>query len=82
MASVTITIPDPVVTRVLTAICANHGYQATIDGSPNPETKAQAVKRYVKEWAMAHVEAYEAKEAAEEARLAAIAAAKNDITIT
>lgn len=82
MAAITITIPDAVAVRVMNAICSNHGYEATIDGQANPETKAQAVKRYIKEWAMAHVEAYEAKVASEDARAAAIDTARSEISIT
>lgn len=42
---VTITIPDQYASRVIDAYCAVYGYQATIDGQPNPETKAQYAKR-------------------------------------
>jgi hypothetical protein len=32
-------------TRLVNALCESHGYQATIDGQPNPETKAVFAKK-------------------------------------
>lgn len=47
MATLSINIPDNQVTRVNDAIAALFNYQATINGSPNPETKAQFARRMV-----------------------------------
>jgi hypothetical protein len=42
---ITITIPDAVTPRVINAMCAVYGYQETINGEPNTETKAQFARR-------------------------------------
>jgi hypothetical protein len=47
MATLSITIPDNQVSRVNDAIAALYNYQATINGSPNPETKAQFSRRMI-----------------------------------
>lgn len=44
-ADITITIPDAAVPRVINAMAAVHGYEETINGQPNPETKAQFARR-------------------------------------
>lgn len=45
MAVISITIPDAQINRVVDGVCLAYNYQATIGGSPNPETKAQFAKR-------------------------------------
>lgn len=45
MAVISINIPDNQLSRVIDGICLGQGYQATINGSPNPETKGQFAKR-------------------------------------
>jgi hypothetical protein len=52
MASITLTIPDALVTRVLNGFCGLHGYQATIPNPvnpeemiPNPDTKAEFMRK-------------------------------------
>lgn len=47
MATLSITIPDNQVARVNDAIAALFNYQTTINGSPNPETKAQFSRRMI-----------------------------------
>lgn len=49
MAQWTFTVPDNLATRVVNAIARIKNYQPTIDGQPNPETKAQFAKRMVRE---------------------------------
>jgi len=44
MASITLTVPNTVVSRITNAI----GYSATLpNGSPNPVTQAQALKDFI-----------------------------------
>src|SRR5512143_1305688 len=55
MATITVTIPDDKLARVIDGVAAAGGYQENIrqpDGStiPNPETKGQFVKRMVVRW--------------------------------
>lgn len=73
MANISITIPDEYVQRVLEGMAGQLGYQPTIDGQPNPETRAQFCKRQVAVFVKNCVRSYEANIAAEAARLAAIA---------
>lgn len=71
MATLSITIDNTHAARVNDAIAAHYGYQATIDGSPNPETKTQFVRRMVIQMIKEKVRDYEASVAAESARLTA-----------
>lgn len=50
MAQITINIPDAVLPRVINAFAAMYGYQATINGQPNPVTKPQFAKQKVIEY--------------------------------
>ena len=57
MADITITIPNPVLPRVVDAIATEYGYQANIPDVgnpgqfiPNPETKNQFAKKQVIEF--------------------------------
>lgn len=59
MANLSISIPDAMLPRVTEAFKAAYNYQATLpDGTPNPETDTQFVRRqilnYVKELTVAH----------------------------
>ena len=48
MTTVTITIPTATTQRVLDGFCQKYGYASTLEGGePNPETKAQFVKRKI-----------------------------------
>lgn len=60
--TLTITLTDAQGARAIAAICARHGYQATIDGQPNPETQAQFAKRMLIEWVKVNVTTYEAEQ--------------------
>ena len=62
--TLTITMTDAQGARAVTAICARHGYQATIDGQPNPETAGQFAKRQMIEWVKTQVKIYEAEQSA------------------
>ncbi|MDO8614612.1 MAG: hypothetical protein Q7T33_02610 [Dehalococcoidia bacterium] len=63
MAQITVTIPDAQAVRVRDAVCTHYGYQATINGAPNPETKAQFVSRKVREFLVSIVRGEEVKAA-------------------
>lgn len=86
MATISITIPDPIAARVVNAVAYNNGYTDTVtdmNGNtiPNPISKAQFCKNLVKGWIKANVVSYEAAMAADAARLEAIASAEANITI-
>jgi hypothetical protein len=49
MATISITVPDAVVPRLLDAFCARHGYTGT-DENGNPQTKAQFINMRTKQW--------------------------------
>lgn len=65
--SVPINFPDGEQARVRDAFCVAQGYQATVNGSPNPETKVQFIQRRTKEWFKRQVQIGEAKTASESA---------------
>jgi len=50
VVQITFNLEGAVATKLVDAICANHGYQATIGGSPNPETANQFAKRMTYDW--------------------------------
>jgi hypothetical protein len=73
-------------TRILTAYTNAHGYQPTLtqpDGTsiPNPQTRAQFFKQKLAETVRETVKAYEAGQAAEDARKAAAAKADSETGI-
>lgn len=74
MADLTVTIPDPIVPRLLDAIAAKNGYQA---GSG--QTKAQFAQKQVKLWLRDQLETYEAGLAQERARQEAIDAIRDEM---
>lgn len=45
MPTITFTLSAEHLTRLVDAICETHGYEATINGQPNPETKNAFAKR-------------------------------------
>lgn len=77
MATVSITIPDDQVKRVVDAFVSVFDYNVSRDGSKNAFVKAKVVY-FIKEV----VKQYEAQAAAEAARLAAVAKAETDIKLT
>lgn len=50
MATVTLSIPDAALPRVIAAFVGRYNWPTTIDGVPNPETQAQFAKRMVAEF--------------------------------
>ena len=50
MATISITIPDNQLARVVEGIALACGYQETIDGQPNPQTKNQFARARVAQW--------------------------------
>lgn len=75
MASISVTVPDAIVTRVLDAICDTYDYRGPIDG-----TKAQFAKKQVAEHIRRLVTSYEARQASEAAAQAAADAAAADLS--
>jgi hypothetical protein len=68
MAQIILTIPDAVVVRARDAACLALGYQATINGASNPETKAQFIQRKLAEYLKTLAKEGEALQAAATAR--------------
>lgn len=79
MATITFTIPDAQIARVVDAFAVAYGYQDTItnpvDGttSPNPETSAQFMRRQIMVFIKNTVQSIEVLAAAEAARAAELA---------
>jgi hypothetical protein len=95
MATITLTIDNARIARVVDAICANNGYQETVpnpdptwDGVlkpqyiPNPQTKAQFTNAWLRKTLKEQTRQHEGNRAAESARVAAMAAVDVEITIT
>jgi len=77
MATVSVTIPDAVLGRVLDAIAAAYGYDAAKDG-----TKAAFAKKQVARFVAETVRAHEATVAADTARDTAATKATTEVVIT
>lgn len=77
MATISITVPDAVQTRVVDAICARKGYVAG-----QGQTKAQFVKAQIALFIKNEVKSYEAEQAAKTAFETAQTAAETDLAIT
>lgn len=76
MASITITIPNPVLTRVIDGVALGHGWKPLVDDGngnqiPNPETKTDYAKRIIKEYVKKSVIRHEAGLAEKAAKVAA-----------
>jgi hypothetical protein len=88
MATLTITIPDAVATRVLTGFSNDTGYHATITNpttgevTNNPESRTDYSRRMLREYIVARVKHYEATTAAADARAAAEADVDADISLS
>lgn len=90
-AKVCIEFDDSKKDRIINGVAGQYGYQARIqtsenpDGTPitipNPETKAKFVKRVLAQSIKNAVRSFEATQAAEVARLAAIKSVTDEITI-
>lgn len=78
MAQLIITIPDNIAARVNQAFSNAHGYLTTINGSPNPESRAQFNQRIIRELIKNTVLSWEADQAAATTRNTA----NNEITLS
>lgn len=62
MATMTMTIPDAMLPRVVAAFAATHGYRATLpNGDPNPQTPAQFARAQVANFIKHTVTNYESE---------------------
>lgn len=59
MATITFTLSSADQTRLVNTICGLYDYQTTINGSPNPETKANFALRIIKEQWKSLIKEYE-----------------------
>lgn len=82
MPTFSVTVPIEVAARVVDAFAAAYGWQPTINGAPNPETKAAFTTRRLREHVRDVVAGYEASTAGETARVAAADKARTEITVT
>lgn len=89
MASIQIQIPDGVAARVTNGLAGQYGYQATIPAPnptdppvPNPENKAQFARRMVRNFIHDSVKSYEASQASNAARNAAVIDADTNIVLS
>ncbi len=80
--TITLSIPDAQANRVVNALSISGSYQTTIDGSPNPQTKARFVKQMLVSYVMDTVKSVEAQSAVDTARTTALANIDSQITIT
>lgn len=82
MGSITLSWDAQYDQRIVDGIAYQHGYQDEIEDPetgeaiPNPETKAQFAKRMARQWVKECIIAWEATQAAEQARQDAIADAE------
>ena len=77
MADITITVPNPVLSRVVDAIAARNGYVAAVHGTKNQFAKAWMIQKIKDE-----VRGHEGSEAGRLAQLSASTAVDTDIAIT
>lgn len=82
MATITLTIPNAAATRIVEAISVRYGYQATIDGAPNPQTKADFTKAWLITQLKSAVKEHEQNTAAALAATNAANDVDNNISIT
>ena len=83
MANITLTIPAGTTQRVLDGFAKSQGYASLLpDGSTNPETKTQFIKRKLKEYVMKAVRDAEMEDAINIAATAAATSVDTDIVIT
>lgn len=79
---ISFTIPDDQVQRFVAAQAFKFGYQETVNGQPNPETKAQFIRRMQRQVWTDDIVKYEGKQAADSAFRTAAETAKAQISIT
>lgn len=82
MATITLTIPDGIIQRVIDGVCLANNYQDTINGVPNTETKAQFAKRMLKEQTIRWIKQAEVIAASNAAAETASGNVDSTITIT
>ena len=82
MAQITINIPDAIAPRVLNGFATHYGYQPTINGEPNPQTKAQFAKAKLIEIIKAAVRATEVQDASNAAATTAGGSVDSDIVLS
>ena len=83
MAIINLTIPDAILSRVVTALASQVGWTATLpDGTANPETQAQAAKRAVIQYMKQIVIHHEVAQASHQAEVTANSTAESQITIS
>lgn len=58
MPTISFTVSAGTQTELVDALCAEYGYQSTVNGSPNPETRNQFAVRHVREWMKARIRTY------------------------
>lgn len=75
MGQIILNFPDENETKIIRGTAEYLGYQETINGQPNPETRRQYYKAQMVAFTKNCYRANLANKAAEEARLAAIVAA-------
>lgn len=87
MANINILFPDAQAARVVDAFATAYNYPSTVPGAtpldppvPNPQSKAQFAKAKVIDFIKSVVKGYEATNAAEIARRAALNAADPDLS--
>ena len=61
--NLSVTVPDAQATAILADFCAYNGYQETINGAPNPQTKAQFAKQVVVKFVRESIKAQRAQAA-------------------
>lgn len=82
MAQFILTYPDPWGPRVRDALCANFGYQDTVDDAPNPESRTDFARRMLAEWLKSQVAAHESRQAARDVIAAAEADVRENLIVT
>ena len=82
MASITFTIPDQIAPRVLDGFAIAEGYVAVLDnGTANPETKTQFMRRKIIEYVKNAVRSAEVQDAKNKAATMAGQSVDQDILI-
>lgn len=71
-----------IVNTVIDAFCNQYGYQAKINGSDNPQTKAQFALKQVDNFILNTVKADQMKAPVDSARSTAIASVDSQVVIT
>lgn len=83
MATISFTIPDAVMPRVIDALCGAYGYRDLLPGGvPNPLSRPQYAREQVRLFIQAAVRAWEAQQASDAAASAARDKAIAEVTVT